>query len=374
MGLGLPYERLLNLGFRALRAGREPTEQTAVSATYVTAGYFETLGVPLLRGRALEGSDGPEAPPVAVVNRAFVDRFLAQADPLASAGGDRRGRAPGRGGWSATCSRARPAWGVAIPSPASGRLPPPGPGRERHVRAGPHLVPAELDRALGAAPEATAAAVRGAMAEVDPRLPFAELRPIGQVEGRALAEQRFLMSLIAALACIAALLAALGIQGLVANSVVERTREMGIRLALGSTLGQAIRAVALPGVGGPGRSGRGPPSRSVRRGWSITSFGASARSTRGPTLGGAGAPAGGGGGDAPAQPAGARSRPGPDAPGGVGAAAGGGASAADGPFCPRLEPGEGATRRIGHHGARQEPSASAGRRYSSSLHLRGGKP
>jgi len=93
---------------------------------------------------------------------------------------------------------------------------------------------------------ATVAGLRKAVAEVDPGLPFTAFRRLGDVEAAALAEQRFLMALVAALGAVAALLAALGIQGLVANAVVERTRELGIRLALGATAGQVLRAIAAP--------------------------------------------------------------------------------------------------------------------------------
>jgi hypothetical protein len=87
-----------------------------------------------------------------------------------------------------------------------------------------------------------------AEAEVDPRLPFTSFRRLGEVAAEALAHQRFLMTLVASLAAIAALLAALGIHGLVAHTVLERTRELGIRLALGSTRARALKAVTVPGV------------------------------------------------------------------------------------------------------------------------------
>ncbi len=246
VGLGLPYERLLNLGSRALAPGREPTEMTAVSSTYVTPGYFATLGVPLLRGRSFRDADGFGAPLVAVVNRRFVERFLPGADPLASrvaiGGGERR---------------IVGVVGDVLESPE-------GVGGEAPVArvSVVYLPSAQIEDAMftlvhtwfepswivrsGLAPEATVSGIRRALAEVDPGLPFAAFRRMGQVEADALAEQRFLMALVATLGAIAALLAALGIQGLVANAVVERTRELGIRLALGATFGQALRAFTAP--------------------------------------------------------------------------------------------------------------------------------
>jgi ABC-type antimicrobial peptide transport system permease subunit len=68
------------------------------------------------------------------------------------------------------------------------------------------------------------------------------------VRSASLARQRFMMALLVGLAGAAVLLAAVGIHGLIASSVAERTREMGIRLALGATAGDAVWTLALPGI------------------------------------------------------------------------------------------------------------------------------
>jgi len=87
-----------------------------------------------------------------------------------------------------------------------------------------------------------------AVESVDPLLPVAKFRTLDEVRGEAVATPRAQAQLLGTLAGLALLLAAVGLYGLVASSVAERTRELGIRLALGATSRQAIAAAAMPGL------------------------------------------------------------------------------------------------------------------------------
>ena len=101
---------------------------------------------------------------------------------------------------------------------------------------------------LRAPQQGIAAEMQRAVEAVDPLLPFAKFRTIDDVRGEAVATQRAQAVLLGALAGLALLLAAVGLYGLVANSVAERRRELGIRIALGASSRQAIAVAAAPGL------------------------------------------------------------------------------------------------------------------------------
>src|SRR5262249_45435426 len=96
--------------------------------------------------------------------------------------------------------------------------------------------------------EATAA-LQQAIRAADPLLPIGPVQPMSEIRARATARQELLMVLVGALGASALVLAAIGLYGLIAQSVSERTREVGIRIALGASSGQAIRSIAGTGVG-----------------------------------------------------------------------------------------------------------------------------
>ncbi|MGB6946133.1 MAG: FtsX-like permease family protein, partial [Bryobacteraceae bacterium] len=92
------------------------------------------------------------------------------------------------------------------------------------------------------------ASMQRALADADPSLPFSGFRSMQQILAEQLQQQRIEVLLLAVLASLALILSAVGIYALVSNLVVQRTREIGIRIALGSTAAQAMVQVGRPGI------------------------------------------------------------------------------------------------------------------------------
>jgi predicted permease len=239
--MSLPYQRGLNTGFRFPGGAFKDT-----TFTYATPAYFDVLRIPVLRGRRFTDLDGPHAAQVVVVNQTFVRMYFGNQDPV--------GRSITTGG------SAKQIAGIVGDVPMKGSLT----GYAPVTPIPMMIVPAaQLTGSLqllhtwfspscivrSAAPFAdTAAAMRNAMQSVDSLLRFSEFRRIDEIRSATLAQQRFQTLLIATLAALSLLLASIGIYGLIAQSVVERYKELGIRLALGATVRQAVQAAAMPGI------------------------------------------------------------------------------------------------------------------------------
>jgi len=247
VSLGLPYERILNMGARIVGPAGEQSDFVFTTTTYVTPGYFETLKLTLKGGRTLRASDTVTSAKVVVVNEAFTNRHFKERDAVGEhvfISGETRqivgvvGNVQQRGGFNG--------FGPLDSLPAIympfSQFPPTG---LRTIHG--WFSPAWIVRG-GKAGAVTDLALRRAMEEIDPQLGVTSIRRLDEVQGAALARQRTLMLLVAALGGLALFLAAIGIHALIASGVTERTRELGIRMALGATAGQTIRDAALPGL------------------------------------------------------------------------------------------------------------------------------
>ena len=248
VGLTLPYERALLSGGFTLGDGKEAGREITTNEVYVTPGYFDTLQMPMLAGRAFTGADSPDAQQVVIVNQTFARKFSRGANPVGRYL-NKDMRIVGVVGDTLLSSAAKLNAGTApLTSEETIYLPAAQvPGRFLslvHV----WFQPSWIVRAAGPV-EGLNARMQRALASVDPNLPFSGFYSMKDLMAATLATQRIEVALLAVMASLALLLSAVGIFALVANIVAQRTREIGIRIALGSTIRQTMIHIGTSGVG-----------------------------------------------------------------------------------------------------------------------------
>lgn len=219
--------------------GRAPTdsgEKLFAEYRQISSGYFQAMGIPLLKGRTFSDSDGAGTPKVIIINEAFVRRYFPNEDPL--------GRHVGFG--------TKPQWREIVGVVADVRHF----GLEIEPKAEayvPHLQDPWPAMALvvrsGSDPAALTGAIRSEVGALDKDQPAYNIRTMESLVSESVAPKRLAMLLFGIFSGVALVLAAVGVFGVMASSVTQRTHEIGIRMALGATPVTILKMIVSQAVG-----------------------------------------------------------------------------------------------------------------------------
>jgi predicted permease len=215
--------------------GYTPREGEEVMAycNHVGPGYFETMGIPVLKGRGITARDTAGQPAVAVINERMAQRYWAGRDPIGAT--IRFGRGPvtivgvARDGKYSRLSEV-PRNYLYLPALQNYR-----PDMVLHVKT-------DADPAL------VLPAVRAAVRQLDPNLPLFDVRTVGEHMRISTFIARMAASMLGAFGLLGLLLAGVGLYGVIAFNAAQRTREIGLRMALGAGRGQVMWLVLRDGV------------------------------------------------------------------------------------------------------------------------------
>ena len=217
------------------RPPAEPGEELGAEYTAITAGYFHTMQIPVIRGRTIESGDGPDSQKVAVINDTLMHQQFAKQDPL--------GQQLEVGDSKDVVTIVGVVHDVKLFSLTD------RPMREMYVSAaqfpsGYMSIVARSDR-----PTADLANdIRNAVWSIDPDQPVSVVRAMDDVITERNTGDRILAQMLVFFGVLASLLGAIGIYGVTAHSVQQRVHEIGIRMALGASSSQVMRMIVGQGL------------------------------------------------------------------------------------------------------------------------------
>ena len=208
--------------------------QPAGGIRVISDGYFEVMGIPIRRGRTFSPTDRAGAPPVAMVNESMARRYWTNEDPIG------RRLAIGTGPWVEIVGVAGDVKHGSLREPAS-------PEFYLPFQQSPwSFMSIVLESRLKI--DALSAGIEREMASIDPSLPLPPVRPMATLLNTTVSLDRFEMVGLVVFAAIALALATVGLYGVLSYLVGRRTRELGVRLALGARPSQILVSVVMDGL------------------------------------------------------------------------------------------------------------------------------
>ncbi|MEK6286925.1 MAG: ABC transporter permease [Acidobacteriota bacterium] len=240
----LPLSRWLNL---TVEVEGRPNSERSTEYRMITPEYFQVMRMAIKRGREFAETDMAGSEPVAIVNETYARQVFKEADPLGQRLIVQRSAANGRSCQVIGVVGDLKQFGLSSPAPAAVFVPL-AQVPDKVLLVARQYVTMKFALRTAIDPLTLTSTVKREMLNVDPLLPVTNIQSLEQIVSLSLAQDRFNTALLGLFAVIGLVLAVIGIYGVVAYSVVQRTREIGIRVALGASSGDVVKLVVAQGM------------------------------------------------------------------------------------------------------------------------------